>query len=290
MNARVLIIKIYFLIALTAVSLGCHAQVLWEVSGNGLKDKSYILGCNHLLASGSLTGVPGVFHAYNQCERVVSEFEIDEQSAVAAMMSYGKADTMMDELLTLDELAFVDSVMRKDVGLGTQAFMYFKPGIVTAIWIEAVCQSLYPRGEDDEPMDSYFQKMAIIEGKEVRPLERLDDQMSLLLKGSERDQASELVRLMHEGRGKLKVDVEAITKMFNEGDLEGLASVEEREMSETDRHSQVEERNEKWLGTLVEMMRQKRCFVVMRCINMVGNAGMLRALRAKGYIVKAVKE
>jgi len=278
------------LILLSVVCSVVNAQVLWEVSGNGLKDKSYILGCNHMLASGSLTGVPGVFHAYNQCERVVGEFQIDEQSAMAAMMRHGRADTMIDELLPLGELGFVDSVLRKDVGLGVQAFMIFKPAMISAMWVESVCQSLYPRKDDDEPMDSYFQKMAAIEGKEVKSLETLDDQMALLLKGNEMEQAEEMVALMHDGKDKLRIDVETITKMFAEGDLEGLAAVEEREMTETERREEVDRRNERWMEKLVKMMREKRCFVVMRTMNMAGSTGMLRAFRAKGFVVRPVKD
>lgn len=284
-------IKRAFLLAL--LLLVCRtgwSQVLYEVSGNGLKEKSYILGCNHLLASGILTGVPGVFRAYNQCERVVGEFETDEQNAMAAMLRYGKAEQTLDEILLLDDVAFVDSMLRRDVGVGLQMVMMFKPAIISAMWIDAVAQNISPRGNDDEPMDSYFQKMAVIDGKEVNALESFDDQMEMLLRGSEAEQARELLVVMREGKDKLRVDIEALAKMYVEGDLQGLADVEKREMSEALRLEMVEDRNEKWIGKMIDMMREKRCLVVVRAMNMVGNAGLPRALRAKGFFVKPVRE
>lgn len=284
-------IKRAFLLAL--LLLTCRtgwSQVLYEVSGNGLKEKSYILGCNHLLASGILTGVPGVFRAYNQCERVVGEFETDEHDVMVAMLRLGRAELPLDEILPLDDVAFVDSMLRRDVGVGLQTVMMFKPAIISAMWIDAVAQAISPRGNDDEPMDSYFQKMAIIEGKELTALESFDDQMELLLKGSETEQARELLTVMHEGKEKLRIDIEALARMYVEGDLQGLADVEIREMSEAMRLEMVDGRNEKWIGKMIDLMREKRCFVVTRTMNMVGNTGLLRALRAKGFFVKAVRE
>jgi len=267
-----------------------RGQVLYEVSGNGLKDKSYILGSNHLLASGSLAGVPGVFRAFNHCERVVGEIEIDEQAAMVAMVRYGKAEKTLDELLDFDEQMLVDSMLRKETGVGLQAVMMFKPGIIASLWMAAVCQSMYPRGADDEPMDSYFQKMALIEGKEVRGLETMEEQMKLLIRGTEEAQARELVELMRTGKDKLKVDIEALTKMYADGDLEGVAAVEEREYTEAARLELLEGRNERWMKKLVEMMKEKRCLVVIGAMNLTGNSGLIRAFRAKGYIVKAVNE
>lgn len=278
---------------LAVLLLACRtgwAQVLYEVSGNGLKDKSYILGSNRLLASGSLTAVTGAFRAYNQSERVVGEIVIDEESAMSVMMRYGRAETPIDELLDFEDQMLVDSILRKDIGLGLQAVMMFKPAIIASLWLGAVGQTLYPRGNDDEPLDSYFQKMAVIEGKEVRGLETMEEQIALLLHGSEETQARELVTLMRDGKDKLRIDVDALTKMYTEGDLEGVAAVEEREYTEAARLELLDGRNEKWLGKLVEMMKEKRCLVVIGAMNMAGNKGLIRALRAKGYIVKAVNE
>lgn len=270
--------------------LAARGQVLYEVSGNGLKEKSYILGINHLLSSGTLTTVPGVFRAYNHCERVVGEIVIDEKAVTTAMMRNGMAETTLDELLELDEQMMVDSMLRKDLGIGLQAVMMLKPGIITSLWIGAVAQSLYPRGNDDEPMDSYFQQMATIEGKEVSGLETMDEQMALLLQGSEEAQAHELVEIMRSGKERLRIDIEALTKMYKEGDLDGIAAIEEREYTEAARLELIEGRNEKWLGKLVEMMREKRCLVVIGALHLTGNTGLLRAMKAKGFFVKAVNE
>lgn len=282
--------RVFLPALLLLACLAGRAQVLYEVSGNGLKEKSYILGSNHLLASGSLTAVPGAFRAYNQSERVVGEIVIDEESAMSAMVRYGRAETPIDELIDFEDQMLVDSTLRRDVGLGLQAVIMFKPGIIASLWLGAVGQALYPRGSDDEPLDSYFQKMALIEGKEVRGLETMEEQMALLLHGSEEAQARELVALMREGKEKLRIDVDALTKMYTEGDLEGVALVEEREYTEAARLELLEGRNEKWLGKMVGMMKEKRCLVVVGAMNMTGNRGLLRALRAKGYIVKAVNE
>lgn len=278
------------ILGLLVVCLSVDAQMLYEVSGNGLRDKSYILGSNHLLSSGTLTSVPGVFRAYNQCECVVGEVEADEDAAMASMMQYGRAEKPIDELIDVEEQIMVDSLLRQELGLGLQAVMMFKPGIIAALWIGAVGQSLYPRKGDDEPMDSYFQKMAMIDGKEVTGIETLENQIKLLLHDSEEVQARELVSVMRDGKEKLRIDIDALTKMYGDGDLEGVAAVEEREYSEAARLELIEGRNEIWLGKLVEMMRQKRCLIVIGAMHMTGNRGLLHALKAKGYIVKAVKE
>lgn len=270
--------------------LAANAQVLYEVSGNGVKEKSYILASNHLMPSGILTSIPGVFRAYNHAERVVGEIVIDEQAATSAMMQHGMAEKRIDELLTLDEQIMVDSLLRKDLGIGLHGVMMLKPGMITTLWVGAVAQSLYPRKDEDEAMDSYFQQMALIDGKEVTGLETMDEQMSLLMQGSEEVQARELVEVMRSGKERLRIDVESLTKMYAEGDLDGISAIEEREYTEAARLELIAGRNEKWMKKIVEMMKEKRCLVVISAMHLTGNTGLIRAFRAKGFFVKPVNE
>jgi hypothetical protein len=76
--------------------LNAQAQLLWEVSGNKLKQPSYIFGTHHLVPSEFLDSVPEVYKCFNRSETIVSELvlsAVDAGSAImkAAMLPQGES-------------------------------------------------------------------------------------------------------------------------------------------------------------------------------------------------------
>ena len=67
---------VFGLIALILVP--AKAQVLYEISGNSTKAKSYILATNRLVEMQFLDTIPNVFKCFGRCNRVVTEFAMQD--------------------------------------------------------------------------------------------------------------------------------------------------------------------------------------------------------------------
>ncbi len=86
--------KLLLCLFLTLPLLG-NAQLLWEISGNHLKQKSYLFGSHHLVPISFLDSIKGIYPAFNSCENVVGEIILDDPSVIkklqqAAVITTGK--------------------------------------------------------------------------------------------------------------------------------------------------------------------------------------------------------
>ena len=62
-----------------------RAQLLWEVSGNSSKQKSYILATNRFVEMQFLDTIPNVFKCFGKCKKVITEFAMQDYHAMAAL-------------------------------------------------------------------------------------------------------------------------------------------------------------------------------------------------------------
>ena len=65
------------LLVLIAV-MGVQAQLLYKISGNGLKAPSYVIGTYHLAPVSFTDSIPGLKAALNAAEQVYGEIDMEE--------------------------------------------------------------------------------------------------------------------------------------------------------------------------------------------------------------------
>lgn len=266
-----------------------YGQVLYEVSGQGLKKKSYIIGSNHILTAKALGGT-AAFKWYNSCDIVVGEIVIDEKEVVAATMKYMRGEKRISEMLTLKEYGLLDSVMKADMGFGIEMVDIMRPALVENMWTESVIEKLYPKETDEVGMDSYFQNVAALDGKKVIGLESVEQQMRLLTGlGNEETQAKSLYETCKAGKDVLREGLDSVINLYRQGDLYGLAKMSMKDMTQAEWTEMVDLRNAAWAEKLPAMMKEGSCFVVVGALHLYGPGGVVELLRKKGYKLKEVK-
>lgn len=281
--------KMITLVACLMIALVARGQIMYEVSGQGLKKKSHLIGSNHILTAKVLGGTPA-FKWYNDCDIVVGEIVINEQDVMDATMKYMRGEKRISELLTLREYGLLDSVMEADMGFGIEMVDIMRPAMVETMWTTAVLEKLYPKEPDEVGMDSYFQNMSVLEGKRVMGLESVEQQMQLLMGlGSEEQQARELYETCMAGKEVMKARMDSLLNFYRQGDLYGLAKISMEEMTQAEWTEMVDMRNEAWAEKLPAMMKEGSCFVVVGALHLYGPGGVVELLRKKGYKLKEVK-
>ena len=84
MNKKTILSVISFFVVLSA-----NAQLLFRISGNGLKEPSYILGTIHYLPGSLLDSIPEYLEAESQCQQMYVE---QKPSASTMVVSLGEPD------------------------------------------------------------------------------------------------------------------------------------------------------------------------------------------------------
>ena len=85
MNKEFIIILI-FALAHTNV----NAQFFFRISGNKLKQPSYILGSLHTLPGSILDTIPEYLEAEAKCKQLVAEYDISDQQKMKEVQTAGK--------------------------------------------------------------------------------------------------------------------------------------------------------------------------------------------------------
>lgn len=67
--------KYIFALSFAFVTIGANAQFLFRISGNTLKEPSYILGSVHTLPGSLLDSIPEYLEAEAACRQLYAEYE-----------------------------------------------------------------------------------------------------------------------------------------------------------------------------------------------------------------------
>ncbi len=268
------------------------AQLLYEISGNGLKDKSYIFGTHHLVGAEQLERIKGVFKAYNDCEVVVGEMLIDESEMMKKLTYAAYMNENIRDYLTDSEYDMVDSVLRQTMNLTLSQVARLRPAMIQYMYEMTVYEKFLPK-RNREMLDSFFQNSAIYQSKKVVGLESVDEQVKLLLKSQSIERQVELLLVSINNSDNVADEYKRLEEYYLNGDLDKLYDMINDttlpgSYTEGERFLILEQRNVNWVEKLNSLIRDNRCFIAVGALHLPGKEGILQLLRKKGFRVKAV--
>lgn len=287
--------SLFFLIVFLTISSFLSAQLLWKISGNGLKQPSYLFGSHHLIPIQFLDSVPGLFKAFNECKTVVGEIVIDNAEAAAFLQKAAimPSKITMSSLLTRDQYQLVDNELRNILHLGLKELDLMNPGLITILYETELYRQTTGYSADIS-LDSYFQLVAVDKGKNVKGLETIEKQVETLFSNKNlQHQAEELVHSIQHKDSILK-EMSAVNQLYRKGKLEELASFSKKDellgdMSEEEYIQLLDARNEEWMKILPSLIKNSACFIVVGALHLPGEKGLVYQLQKLGYKVKPVK-
>ena len=302
MNKKTILSVISFFVVLSA-----NAQLLFRISGNGLKEPSYILGTIHYLPGSLLDSIPEYLEAESQCQQMYVEhmlsattlavsldepdgkqvrqkvdypdgkniFDvIDEESAAILVEKYKEyihinlSDTTWKSLWKITPFEFQNHF--------TSRFLvqYRNKGIMDMELMKRVQERGWNVGQlDDEKMK--LNELADSQEKLPQTIEEQADSLMAFLKD-------------YEGRKQQMVkDFETTYNYWRTGDYEGFVS---HHIQNVNRFPRLyRDRNEKWLPRMIAAMREKPTMIVFGSGHLIGEHGIIQMLRSSGYEVEQVK-
>ena len=271
-----------------------QAQLLWKVSGKGLKQPSYLFGTHHLFSIQYFDSIPGLFKAFNECNVVVSEMVMNNIDASAKIR---QAAVMPDhktikDLLNDDEYKLVDSELKSVLKLGLKNVSIMNPSLILTMYEMEIYKKL-TGFSDTKQSDSYFQLVAAEKGKKVIGLETVDQQIEVLFgNGTLERQANVLVEAIQH-KDKILSEMIQLNKLYKAGKIDELAELSKgkdniTEMTEEEYAKLVDNRNAEWLKKLPSILKDGSSFIAVDAMHLGGKNGLVKQLQKAGYKIKAV--
>jgi len=285
-------ILIFFSMFLGVTSL--QAQLLWKVSGKGLKQPSYLFGTHHLFSIQYFDSIPGLFKAFNDCNVVVSEMVMNNIDASAKIR---QAAVMPDhktikDLLNDDEYKLVDTELKSVLKLGLKNVSIMNPSLILTMYEMEIYKKL-TGFSDTKQSDSYFQLVAAEKGKKVIGLETVDQQIEVLFgNGTLERQANVLVEAIQH-KDKILSEMIQLNKLYKAGKIDELVELSKgkdniTKMTEEEYAKLVDNRNAEWLKKLPAILKDGSSFIAVDAMHLGGKNGLVKQLQKAGYKIKAV--
>lgn len=288
--------SIAFLLIFCAFS-SIEAQLLWEVSGNGLREKSYLFGTHHLMSAEILDSVPGVSRAFYACRAVVGEIAFDDPQLVSRITEGARMPqhTTMRQLFASEQYDFVDSVLKNDLKIGLSQLAQMRPIAIVALYQQAIFFRDNPQFADAILLDSFFQQVAARRNIPIVSLETVEQQVALLYHSQTLERQAHVLLEMLKNSQAFVAENRELCNIYRQGDLAKLLEFYENDTTDyaptaSERFALLGDRNISWVEKLPELMAKQPCFVAVGALHLAGDDGLIALLRKQGYKIKPVKK
>ena len=287
--------RILTILALSLMCLTSNAQLVWKISGNGIKKPSYILGTHHGCPFTYCDSIPGLMKAFDKVDNIIGEINMIEfaemspermQKMQAMMMM--PADTSLLSLFSTEEAAKVNEWLGKKMGASLEMLSVMKPMTIMVTVQNKEMMEVIPEIATMTTIDKYMQTLGQRKGKTIGELETADYQMELLYGNSLEEQAYALLEMIDHGDSKGLL--QQLTNAYKSQNLDTLWKVFQEQMTGYEYDAIVKVRNLNWEKQMKELLPKQSTLFVVGAGHLPGESGMINLLREAGYKIKPVKK
>ena len=229
-------------------------QLLWEISGNGLKVKSYLFGSFHTNDKRVFNLGDSTYKALNSCSGIVLETDISSL--------FIELDTRNNDVKFLYDQNGNPYTSSKDPTF-----------------------TLYGN-EDGMPqfLDAHLQQFAYLNNKTFYPLESVEDQINLLKSDSE------YMPSYAEVESQI-ISQEKILALYLKGDIYGLDKLMRISLGVYKNLYQrlIIDRNKIMTKGIDTLIQKEKLFIAVGAGHLAGDEGIINLLRKKGYQVRMMQ-
>ncbi|RAR46511.1 TraB/GumN family protein [Flavobacterium lacus] len=260
-------------------------SLLWKISGNGLKEASYLYGTIHITCDDKLP--PKAVKAMNQTKQLYLELDMDDptlqQSMMGGMMM--KEGKTLTSLSSAEDFKLVDDFLQKNLGYSAQMLNTIKPFMISAM--------LYPKMIDCEmkSVEGALIALSKEQNEEILGLETVQEQLAVFDAIPYEVQMNELVKTAKSNLDHDKTEMDLMLKTYKSEDITAMvAMMKESENEITSKFEEVllTDRNKKWIPQIETIAKETPTFFGVGAGHLGGENGVIVLLRKAGYKVEAV--
>ena len=270
--------------------------LLWEISGKGLEEPSYLYGTIHIIGGEDFFLTKPTKESFKKSERITFEINMEEMSNPMAIFS------LMDKLMMPDGMTLKDLLSTEDYNFvrkkltesGLPSFIFGMLEKVKPLFLSALGGGMAPGDMQSGKVKSYemeFMQMAQQGGKEMGGLETIEFQMSVFDSIPYKDQAEMLVESF--ATDSLGSDqLQQMVEIYKKQDIVAMQEAFDSEMGGLGEFDDIllDQRNRNWIPIMEQMMKEKITFFAVGAGHLGGEDGVIALLRKEGYTLKPLRE
>jgi uncharacterized protein len=280
--------------------MGCKAQsessfdvkkdgntLLWRVSGNDLKQPSFLFGTFHLLCKEDIHFSDALKRAIKSSDEIYMEMDLDDPSTMLSGMLYMnmKDGKKLQDLYTPEEYQRLQNYFSDTLQMPMMMFQKAKPYFLVALLYPKMMNCSTPAGIEEELM-----KIAKEHKKEIKGLETMQFQASVFDSIPYEWQAKELLKNI-DSFSVYKNEFEQMLDLYKKQELDSMRNMITKSEFGSEKYEDLllNDRNKNWVKQLKEIMKNESVFVAVGAGHLVGDFGLINLLRKEGYKVEPLE-
>jgi uncharacterized protein len=275
--------RLSILISFIVLFTSANAQLLYRISGNGLKQDSYLFGTIHTMPKEDFEMPKKVMDALKSSEAIAMEIDMNmsmsEQIEMAKMTLIPNGETLKNYMsdsayiklksYCMDTLAWKESKFDK--------YAHMKPFFFSSVVLQEKIGK-------QKSFEMEFQKLAKKYDKPLMGLETVMYQMETIDRISIKDQ----IQFMDDFSNMSEFDV--MFDLYLKEDINALYTLisSETDMLPEFNHWFLEVRNANWIPVIEKQISKEATFIAVGAGHLGGTNGVLELLKKQGYTVTGI--
>jgi uncharacterized protein YbaP (TraB family) len=278
-----LIYRFSILVGFLILFTSSNAQLLYRISGNGLKQDSYLFGTIHTMPKEDFEMPKKVLDAIKTCATIALEIEIDmsmsEKIELAKMTLLPNGQTlkdyMSDSSYTKLKKYCMDTLTWKESKF--EQYSHMKPFFFSSVVLQEKIGK-------QKSFEMEFDKLAKKYKKPLIGLETVMYQMETIDRVSIKDQ----LQFMDDFSNMSEFDV--MFNLYENEDINGLYKMiaEETDMLPEFNHWFLDVRNANWIPVIEKQISKEATFIAVGAGHLGGTNGVIELLKKQGYSVTGI--
>jgi len=278
--------KLFFLFLFLHISFSVISQdlansLLWKIEGTDANKTSYLYGTIHMVKKEDFKIKKKVNNAFNTCTVLALEINLNislkDKMKLAMETLLPKGQNIKDFMSKKDFLRLrsyaIDSIHISKKKFNK--YIRLKPFFLSSVLIKESLGKI-------KSYDEEFYKMSSKKNMTNVGLEKIEEQLSLINKISNKDQ----IMMMMEGIQKNNDNsFENLTNAYIKEDLITLNKIiinESADLKEF-QFNFIEKRNRNWIPVIKKLIKDQNTFIAVGAGHLGGKNGLISLLRENGY-------
>ncbi len=281
---------LFLFILLSSVSFAqkpTEKALLWEISGNGLAESSYLFGTIHMICASDFELKFAVKEKLAASRQLALELDMDDPKMMVTMMQHMNMTdgSTIKAILEPSDYQKLSKYYKDSIGMDISFFQNAKPFVLMGPMLAGVL------GCEPKSFETELMNLAKSKNLEVIGVETVEEQLSVFDSIPYRTQAKMLLDLIA-NMPKAKMEFQDLISLYKAEDIDHLLVLSEA--SEFGMEAQAKvllyDRNERWIARFAKAMSEMPTFFAVGAAHLGGDLGVISLLRKRGYTVNPVTD
>jgi uncharacterized protein YbaP (TraB family) len=260
-------------------------SLLWEISGNGLKENSYLFGTIHMICPSDFLMDDRIKNAFEDADELIMELDMDDSEMMQKMQQSSLNPEMKNikSAFSESDANALNEFLTANYGAGLDQLGILKPFmLMSMITVKQLpCEQI-------ESYELFFTNLAKTQNKNVEGLESVEFQMGLFDEIPEEILFEEISKMVTTDES-IK-EFEQMVSAYTAEDIDKLYQViAENEMMGNFNELMLDNRNRNWIPVMEKNMKENQVFFAVGSGHLGGENGVINLLRNQGYQVKPIR-